>query len=32
MNQVVADPEYTPSASFYPSNRNNAFSVRCLKD
>ena len=32
MNLVVADPEYTPSASFYPSLLNNAFSVRCLKD
>ncbi|MBL7138839.1 MAG: hypothetical protein ISS17_08700 [Bacteroidales bacterium] len=32
MNEVVADIEYTPSVSFYPSFRNNAFAVRCLKD
>ena len=32
MNQVVADIEYTPSVSFYPSLKINAFAVRCLKD
>ncbi|MFH1936266.1 MAG: choice-of-anchor L domain-containing protein [Bacteroidota bacterium] len=32
MNEVVADIEYTPSVSFYPSYRSNAFSVRCIKD
>ena len=32
MNEVVADIEYTPSVAFYPSFRNNAFAVRCLKD
>jgi len=32
INEVVAFIEYTPSASYYPSMRNNAFSVRCLKD
>jgi uncharacterized protein (TIGR02145 family) len=32
MNEVVADDDYTPSVSYYPSYRNNAFSVRCLKD
>jgi len=32
MNEVVSDTEYTPSVSIYPSLRNNAFSVRCLKD
>ncbi|MBE0646229.1 MAG: hypothetical protein IH596_00425, partial [Bacteroidales bacterium] len=28
MNEVVADSDYTPSVSYYPSLRNNAFSVR----
>jgi uncharacterized protein (TIGR02145 family) len=32
MNEVVADIEYTPSVSFYPALRSNAFAVRCLKD
>jgi len=32
MNEVVADIEYTPSVSFYPSQRMNAFFVRCIKD
>jgi len=32
INEVVADEEYTPSVSFYPALRSNAFSVRCLKD
>ena len=32
MNEVVADDDYTPSVSYYPSYRNNAFSVRCIKD
>ena len=32
MNEVVVDPEYTPSVSLYPSARTNAFALRCLKD
>jgi len=32
MIMLLADPEYTPSVSYYPSSRINAFSVRCLKD
>ena len=32
MNEVVIDIEYTPSVSFYPSARSNAFAVRCIKD
>jgi uncharacterized protein (TIGR02145 family) len=32
LNEVVADIEYTPSVSFYPSSRINAFSLRCIKD
>lgn len=32
MNEVAANTEYTSSVSFYPAIRNNAFSVRCLKD
>jgi uncharacterized protein (TIGR02145 family) len=32
MNMVLIDPEMTPSVSFYPSYRLNAFSVRCLRD
>lgn len=32
MIHLLADPEYTPSVSFYPSSRINAFAVRCLKD
>ncbi|MFH1937442.1 MAG: PKD-like domain-containing protein, partial [Bacteroidota bacterium] len=32
MNEVVADIEYTPSVSFYPSRQINAFLGRCLKD
>lgn len=32
MIHFLADPDYTPSVSFYPSSRINAFAVRCLKD
>jgi uncharacterized protein (TIGR02145 family) len=32
MNEVAVDNEYTPSVSFYPAYRSNAFAVRCLKD
>ena len=32
MNEVAMDIEYTPSVSFYPALRSNAFAVRCLKD
>jgi len=32
MIMLLADPEYTPSVAYYPSSRNNAFSVRCVKD
>ena len=32
MNEVMVDTEYTPSVSFYPSLRSNAFAIRCLKD
>lgn len=32
MNEVVADPEYTPSVSLYPALRSNSFAIRCLKD
>ncbi|MBE0646231.1 MAG: hypothetical protein IH596_00435 [Bacteroidales bacterium] len=32
MNEVVVDNDYTPSVSFYPSSRINAFSVRCIRD
>ncbi|MBC8314761.1 MAG: hypothetical protein H8E51_04590, partial [Bacteroidetes bacterium] len=32
MIMLLADPEYTPSISYYPSSRINAFSVRCIKD
>ena len=32
MIKLLADPEYVPSASYYPSSRINAFSVRCVKD
>jgi hypothetical protein len=32
LNEVAADIEYTPSVSFYPALRSNAFAVRCLKD
>jgi uncharacterized protein (TIGR02145 family) len=32
MNEVAADDEYTPSVSFYPAFRFNAFPVRCIKD
>ncbi|NQV03384.1 MAG: hypothetical protein HQ542_12110, partial [Bacteroidia bacterium] len=32
INEVAADIEYTPSASYYPSFRNNAFAVRCIRD
>ena len=32
MNEVVIDIEYTPSVSFYPSARSNAFAIRCIKD
>ena len=32
MNEVVANTDYTPSVSFYPGMRNNAFAVRCIRD
>jgi len=32
MNEVEINIEYTASVSYYPSMRNNAFSVRCVKD
>jgi len=32
MNEVAIDIEYTPSVSFYPALRSNAFAVRCIKD
>jgi len=32
MINLLADPDYTPSVSFYPSSRINGFAVRCLKD
>jgi len=32
MNEVVSNIDYTPSVSYYPSSRINAFSVRCIKD
>jgi len=32
MNEVAIDIEYTPSVSFYPALRSNAFAVRCLQD
>ncbi len=32
INDVVADREFTPSVSFYPALRSNAFLVRCIKD
>ena len=32
MNEVAADIEYTPSVSFYPALRSNAFAVRCMRD
>ena len=32
MNMLLADPEYTPSVSYYPSSRINAFVVRCIRD
>ncbi|MBL7137421.1 MAG: hypothetical protein ISS17_01430, partial [Bacteroidales bacterium] len=32
MNEVVVDIEYTPSVSFYPAGKINAFLGRCLKD
>jgi len=32
MNKVAIDIEYTPSVSFYPALRSNAFAVRCIKD
>jgi uncharacterized protein (TIGR02145 family) len=32
MNEVVIDTEYTPSVSFYPALRSNAFGVRCIRD
>jgi len=32
INQVAADDEYTPSVSFYPAYRSNAFAIRCVKD
>jgi uncharacterized protein (TIGR02145 family) len=32
LSEVVADNAFTPSVSLYRSSRNNAFSLRCLKD
>ena len=32
INDVPTNREYTPSVSFYPALRSNAFLVRCLKD
>lgn len=32
INDVYTDKEFTPSVSYYPAMRSNAFSVRCLKD
>jgi len=32
MNEVVVNTEFTPSVSLYPSLRNNACAVRCVKD
>ena len=32
MNEVTIDTDYTPSVSFYPALRSNAFAVRCLRD
>jgi uncharacterized protein (TIGR02145 family) len=32
MNEVVANDEYTPSVSFYPSSRIHAFFIRCIRD
>jgi len=32
LNEVVIDIDYTPSVSFYPALRSNAFAVRCLRD
>jgi len=32
LNEVIVDIEYTPSVSFYPSARINAFTVRCIRD
>lgn len=32
LTDLLADHEYTPSVSFYPSSRINGFAVRCLKD
>ncbi|MFH1937488.1 MAG: PKD-like domain-containing protein, partial [Bacteroidota bacterium] len=32
LTDLLADHEYTPSVSFYPSSRINAFTARCLKD
>jgi len=32
LNEVVANTEYTPSASFYPALNSNAFAVRCVED
>lgn len=32
MNEVVVNTEFTPSVSLYPSLRNNAFAIRCLKN
>ncbi|TSA28284.1 MAG: hypothetical protein D4R67_04180, partial [Bacteroidetes bacterium] len=32
LTDLLADHEYTPSVSFYPSSRINAFAVRCMKD
>lgn len=32
MNEVKVDMEYSPSVSFYPSLKSNAFSVRCIRN
>ena len=32
MNEVVVNVKYTPSVSFYPALRSNAFAIRCIKD
>lgn len=32
LNEVASDSEYTPSVSFYPALKSNAFAVRCIRD
>jgi len=32
INDVASDKDYTPSVSFYPALKSNAFSVRCIRD